>query len=181
MPTSSNKIAGRYIVQTKRSFASYELTGNSRTASVNVTPSYMDWILLSDAYIDNLSTNKIAFQTKNSVHVKRLRIITPGGEGLRTTQTAAVINLSFNDFSSGVKIAEGPIFEVPKFGEWLDLDTYIEPWKFVKASLFAFGISAGSLSIDDFNIQDKYIGESVEFTIQLDLKTAGLSRNGKIV
>lgn len=175
---TNNKISGSYILQSVAPIATYELTGNNRNAQVNITPGVINLIDLSngsqnDRYIDLLSKNKI--------HLKAIRVITPGGAGLRCLNSAAI--LKFNLYSISESQSKGlfGIIEVSEFNEWQKLDDYWEPYKLTKEEMFNISITAGKLNIDDFNIQDKYIGETVNFKIELAIDTAGIVLDDNIV
>lgn len=175
---SNNKISGSYIIQCALPVAEYTFTGAERNAEADllVTPTVLNFIDLSngssgDRYIDFLSKNKI--------HVKAIRIITPGGEGLRTTKSAAW--LYFNLYENTTNKGLLSIIEIAKYNEWQVLNDYWEPYKLTKENLFNIGLSNAKFWIDDYNVQTAYIGEKVKFKIELSIDTAGLVLDNQVI
>ena len=174
---ANNKISGSYILQSAQKIDDYELTGENRNALVTITEKQINLIDLSngsqqDRYIDLI--------TKNRVHVKGVRIITPGGAGLRSCRNAAVIFFNLYSCQTESKLGLLSIIEIPRFNEWQTLNDYWEPYKITKEQYYNLGIS-GIINIDDFNIQEKYVGETVNFQIELMIETAGISLDNRII
>ena len=175
---ANNKISGSYILQSAQKIADYELTGENRLATVAINAQKINLIDLSngsqqDRYIDLI--------TKNKVHVKGIRIITPGGAGLRACKNAATLwlNLYSNQTQSNLGLLS--IIEIARFNEWQTINDYWEPYKISKEQYYNLGFSQGIINIDDFNIQEKYIGETVGFQIELMIDTAGIYLDNRIV
>ena len=91
---ANNKISGSYILQSTK-FAEYTLTGNDREAELLLLPQELNFIDLSNGTI---SGRTVDFMTKNKIHVKGIRIVTPGGAGLRACKNAGSIEFSLYTF-----------------------------------------------------------------------------------
>lgn len=175
---ANNKISGSYILQSAQKITDYEFTSNARNAKVTLQAVKIDLIDLSngskfDRYVDLL--------TKNKVHVKGIRIITPGGAGLRSINNAATLWLCMYNLAGTTNLGELSIIEIARFNEWQELNDYWEPYKKIKENMYNLGISHGEFNIDDYNIQEKYVGEKVEFKIELSIDTAGIYLDNHII
>ena len=91
--------------------------------------------------------------------------------------------MKFNLYSISEAQSKGlfGIIEISEFNEWQKLDDYWEPYKLTKEEKFNISLTAGKLNIDDFNIQDNYIGETVNFKIELAIDTAGIVLDDNII
>jgi len=172
---ANNKISGSYILQSAQKLKDYVFTNENRNAAVVVQPTKLDLIDLSNGSINDRYIDLIS---KNRVHVKRIRIITPGGAGLRSCKNAAVILIGVYSSQSFIKLLSR--IEIARFNEWQDLNDYWEPYNITKEQYYNLGVS-GVINIDDFNIQEKYVGEKVEFKIEMMIDTAGIFLDNKII
>ena len=173
----NNKISGKYILQSQNTVATYEFTNNNRSASVVVDDNVnTKWTVLSNG---SQSLNSVDFLTKNKIHLKGVRVITPGGAGLRSRLgRSGLITLYVKDSSTEKAFK---IVEFAKYNEWQSCDEYLEPYNFTKETIFDLKIGYALFNIDDYNIQEKYIGETTNFFVELDIETAGLSLDGTII
>lgn len=125
--------------------------------------------------------NRILFVSQNKITVKRARVITLGAVGLRP----AVDDYAFkgNLFACDVNNAEHHtlgIFgmTIPYFNEWqlIEQDFLMSAANADLVNLFTFhaGNSDIVMSIDDYNIQTAYIGETFKPILELEIDTAGL-------
>lgn len=170
---SNNKISGSYILQSSK-FAEYTFTGNDRDADLLLLPQELNFIDLSNGTI---SGRTVDFMTKNKIHVKGIRIVTPGGAGLRACKNAGSIEFSLYTDSAPLVT----MIDVSSYNEWQEIDDYWEPYKKINSETFHFKLSAGLLNIDDYNIQPAYIGKKVSFYIELNIDTSGLLLNGRVI
>lgn len=174
---ANNKISGSYILQSAQKITDYEFTNDNRNAAVVIQPMKLNLIDLSNGSINDRYIDLI---TRNRVHVKGIRIITPGGAGIRSCKNAAVLLFSLYSISSQTSLALLSRIEIARFNEWQELNDYWEPYNITKEQYCNLGVS-GIINIDDFNIQEKYIGEKVEFKIELMIDTAGIFLDNKII
>ena len=171
---ASNKISGSYILQRSK-LAEYTFAGNNRDAELLLLPQELNFIDLSNGTI---SGRTVDFMTKNKIHVKGIRIVTPGGARLRACKNAGSIEFSIYTDSAPLVT----MIDVSRYNEWQEINDYWEPYNLIKNSeTFHFKLSAGLLNIDDYNIQPAYIGKKVSFYIELNIDTAGLLLNNRII
>lgn len=175
----NNKISGVYHLQTLENIGSYELAGNDRAAVTENEDIFTDWVSLSNGTEND---RIILLCTKNKLNIKKIRVLPLGGDGLRTTQNAAVLGLCFTTVGDDKeKIGFGPYIEVSRFGEWQDVDVSLEPYKLFKDEFYLLGFSLAKFSVDDYNIIDEYIGQTVNFKVEVIANTAGIKRGDNII
>ena len=175
---ANNKISGSYILQSAQKITDYEFTDDARNATVTLQAGKINLIDLSNG---SISDRYIDLLTKNKVHVKGIRIIPPGGAGLRSCKNAATLWLCMYNLAGTTNLGHLSIIEVARYNEWQELDDYWEPYKKTNDKMYNLGVSQGLFNIDDYNIQEKYIGEKVEFKIELSIDTAGIFLDNKII
>lgn len=175
---ANNKISGSYILQSAQKITDYEFTGNARNAQVTLQAGKINLIDLSNGSIND---RYIDLLTKNKVHVKGVRVTTPGGAGLRSIKNAATLWLCMYNLAGDTNLCQLSIIEIARFNEWQELDDYWEPYKKTNEAMFNLGVSQGSLNIDDYNIQQKYIGQKVNFKLELSIDTAGIYLDNRII
>lgn len=175
---ANNKISGSYILQSFN-IDEYTLTGNNRDALVSVSESRVNLIDLSNgSQLDRV----IDLLTKNKIHVKGIRVITPGAEGLRACKNCARFWFQYYSIIDSENKGLLSIVEVERYNEWQVLDDYWEPYKLAgKENFFNLGISHAEFNIDDYNIQSAYVGKKVKFAIELKIDTAGIFLDNKII
>lgn len=176
----NNKISGEYIIQSIETIDEYTFTGENRTATVEKTENKrLGWIDLSNGSIQDRALD---FQSKNKLRINSIRIITPGAAGLRCVNTDNVIRFAFfNTSEEVVKIKDAPIIEISEYNEWQKCDVVLEPYLYTKLQYYTIGLRQWKFNIDDYNIQDDYIGQKLKFKIQMSIKTAGIFRDGGII
>ena len=175
---ANNKISGIYNLRSGN-FAEYTFTGNNRFVPVSITPQELKLISISNGH--EIGENAfISFLKNNTIHLKNIRVLTPGGDGLRTTTNeACLFNLLYIDADNTNKLAT--IITVLKFNEWQPIDIYLRPYQIKSiGESFKFAVS-GLVNIDDYNIQTAYVNKVVKFYVELQIETAGVIRDGKII
>lgn len=175
----NNKISGSYVIQTAQYVSSYTLTGEDRMAHVQEN-SIVDanWIDLSNG---SLNDRYIDFLKKNRLHIKAVKITAKGGEGLRAyAKNASIFQLVFKG-TNDTKFY-GPIFEISRYNEWQETDDLIEPYAHkLKGDLYGISFSLLQFNIDDYNIQENYINQTVFFHVEMKINTAGIFLDDKII
>lgn len=173
----ANKINGSYLIKSSN-IGSYELTGENRTGDFSsLDPIFPNW----RDYSNSQESGTIELLTKNILHITSLKINTPGGSGLRCI-TPIMFQLCY--FIPGLNpefIADGPIFQADQYNEKQNIDIRLEPFKITKSERYLIGFKKVIMPVDDYNVQEVYIGESVSFNIELEVYTAGIYRNGDII
>lgn len=173
----ANKINGNYLIQSSN-IGSYELTGNTRLGAFSsldaIYPNWRD-------YSNSQESGTIELLTKNILHIKSLKVNTPGGAGLRCITPITFQLCYFIPGSEPEFIADGPILNVTQYNTKQNIDIRLEPFKITKLERYLIGVKKVVMPVDDYNIQEAYIGESVSFNIELEIFTAGIYRNGNII
>ena len=175
----NNKISGSYVIQTAQYVSSYTLTGENRQAQVQEdTIIDANWIDLSNG---SLNDRYLDFLTKNRLHITAVKITAKGGEGLRAyTKNAAIFQLVIKG-TDNTKFY-GPIFEISRYNEWQETDDIIEPYAHkLKGDLYGISFSLPQFNIDDYNVQENYIGQTVFFHVEMKIKTAGIMLDDKTI
>lgn len=169
------KISGEYLLQSLNNVDNYTLAGNNRSAFVQKTEDKrLGWLVLSNGSVRD---RVIDFFTRNKLHIISMRIITPGSPGLRCVHTDNVLRLSlYNvyDDEQVKKLGDAQIVELPYYNEWVKCDVTIEPYLITNEPKFTIGVRQWKFNIDDYNVQDTYLGKTVNFKVQMIVKTAGL-------
>lgn len=120
-----------------------------------------------------------SFLTQARLNVKRARIFTPGSPGIcpaNGKRAARLILVSYRTID-GVDV-EGESFEIKfdSYNEWQNLDYIFENYGFQEEyyNLKIPGQSPAYLTIDDYNLQSAYEGETLRAFLELDIDTAGM-------
>lgn len=172
---ANNKISGIYELITRSSIATYSLANAGRNTNISINSTDLKWVDVSNGDEQIPDINGISLLSKNRLHLKKIKIIPLGAKGLRTTGTAASFVIDYRNIN-GSHVESGPVIDVIKFDEWQNVDIYLEPYKYIKENFYRLGIYFGAISIDDYNIQDSYIGQDVNFKLEIEIQTAGIRR-----
>ena len=175
---ANNKISGIYNLRS-RVIGEYTFTGNDRDVAVSIAQQDLGLVSISNGHVIGESA-LVSFDKNKVVHVKNIRILTPGGEGLRTTRNiACLFNLCFID-SQNANIPAS-LIDILKFNECQPVYTYLRPY-LIKSIGKKYTFSGGGvLHIEDYNIQTPYIGEKVSFYVEMQIETAGIIRDDQII
>ncbi len=138
----------------------YTFSGNDRDASVSQQSESNLTVKLSGSACAGRSVKIVRGDNLHELRIARARIISKGAEGLSSTTNAASLILSHGNFSFNL------IFL--KFNEWETKDVV---FPFLQDSAYDLKICSGSVvNIDDYNVQDAFVGESVSFTVEVELE-----------
>lgn len=144
----------------------YTLAGNSRTATVTIAADA--GCTMTDTLRD-IPQGSLKFNAGQTIHVKRARLVSSGAPGLRPSPNqpaAALVMLqgTGNPFTKTAGSAEVPLNFV-NWNSWEEKDFDIE---FV-ADSSVLGIKSTSvMKVDDFNVQEAFVGQS--FNVMLELE-----------
>ena len=162
----------------------YDLTGNNRNKelyfSLNDTKLLTFWnkngsIIPSRDYV--------YFVKNNVMNIKRARIITPGCPGLRAEKDGFAARLHFDAVDDNGNSSFGFGIKIFKYNEWENIDFNFKPFeqyqsenldKWFQLRLVHTLERVSAVTIDDYNIQNAYIGQPVCFFLELEIDTAGL-------
>ena len=135
--------------------------------------------------IQNPIYTKISFISNNNLRIKKARIVTNGAPGLQSSINYRAANFyligrSLEDVTSD---NVGTIFfAIDYFNEWQDLDIEFIPEKVNENYYLSVEHNYSRLTIDDYNLQSAYEGETFKSFLELQIDTAGiLDQNGGVV
>lgn len=175
-------IQGKYSLYAFPTNSSYTLTGNARSASFGVNAPAVELVTKCISAPDG--NNAVSFAVENKITIKRFRVRMNGAPGIQAgvNHIAAKFKLIFGriDSDNNLKIYDSVWIEAPNFGEWVDAELLVEPYKRTGGdSAFDFmqiiiDTDNSIFYVDDFNLQDDYIGQGITPIIEMEIETAGL-------
>lgn len=180
------KIQGHYLIQAPLYIGGdadqldlYTYTNADRAASVLFSQDCKLSFLQLDSNKPLNYGDVRSFLTQSRLNVKRARIFTPGSPGIcpgNGKRAARLIMESYRTID-GVDVV-GSSFEIKfdSYNEWQNLDYIFENYSFPEEyyNLKIPGQSPAYLTIDDYNLQSAYEGETLRAFLELDIDTAGM-------
>lgn len=181
-----HKIKGTYTLRASLAdiVNGYQFTGADRNAELAPASDFM--LLLKCDEINRPLNTAVSLISNNVLNVKAARIVTSGAPGLRTALNSSVAALftvvgrALNDITSD---SLGSFtFGVDFFNEWENLNIKFIPEKVNDNYYLSLDHTFSKFFIDDYNIQDDYVGQTFNATLELLIDTAGVLDNaGEIV
>lgn len=187
-------IQGRYLMRAVIP-ETYTLTGNDRNAVLTTAQdNVLDTYNFTKQY--NFSIGD-CFYFQNTINIKRARIYAAGGEGIRAAADgteAASLRFAVKQLydGSGPNLARYSL-KFPEWGKWYDINikinpfdaNIVDPWTGTLANKMPCRLAieqTSKFSIDDFNIQNDYIGQNITPVLELEILTAGIMdmQNGRL-
>lgn len=185
----AKQIQGKYFLQTKIS-SSYTLTGADRQGSFGLND-------LTQLVVESINapgvSNRVVFPVEHVVTIKRVRIVANGGPGIQggVNHYAGqfILSMARDDGDGNItKFDECPVI-VPNWGEWYDINMVLRPFnrtggdttaEFVGMAIEKSLDTLAMFYVDDFNIQEDFVGQGITPILQMEIETAGLvcSSNG---
>lgn len=180
----ANKVQGRYLLVGDLGGA-YELTGANRDAEMALTTD--DPINL--VAVNNKGARSVYLCANVKTKILRVRLRSPQGPGINSAKpTAGVVVISFCAMLLGVKDTELDACKIaiPTWGDWIDVNLDIEPYNKEPPYNWTAGQIAqhkpvgafigynSALKIDDFNVQEDFVGQTVGAVLDLEIETAGV-------
>lgn len=179
------KIKGTYTVRAGLSAVvnGYTFAGDNRNAQLVANDSQMLNFRCDDIRVP--LNNTCSFISNNNIRIKSARIVTNGAAGLRPAINNKAANIlllgrALNDITSQNL---GSIYlGFDFFNEWQEIEADFLPSKVNDNFYFSFDKDYTRLTVDDYNIQEEYIGESFNAVLEMIIDTAGiLDKNGGVV
>ena len=171
------KIKGEYIVRASLAdmVNSYAFTGENRNKDLYASSNFRLGFTCGDIQYGS----NVYFNDENRLNIKAVRLVTSGADGLRRGQNASVagkFELSANDMADGTGNYLGFLtFTVDNYNEWQPVNIKFQPSKGSTGSMFFLLVyQNSSMFIDDYNIQDAYVGETFNVFLELLIDTAGI-------
>lgn len=179
------RIKGQYILRASIDDVvnSYQFTGADRNAELSAASDFM--LLLKCADIDRPVNTSVSLISNNALNIKAARILTPGAAGLRpalnsqTAGTFTIVGRASNDVSA--ESLGGFTFGLDLFNEWQDVSIKYLPKKVNDNYYLSIDKNYTKLFIDDYNVQDEYIGQTFGAVLEMLVDTAGVLDNGGVI
>jgi len=179
------KIKGQYILRASIDDVvnSYQFTGAERNAELSASADFM--LLLKCADIDRPVNTAVSLVSNNMLNIKAARIITNGAAGLRaalTSQIAATLTIIGRATNStSAESLGGFTFGLDMFNEWQDVNVRFLP-KVVNDNYYlSVDHAYTKMFVDDYNVQDDYLGQTFGATLEMLVDTAGVLDNGGVL
>lgn len=191
-----SKVFGKYLVSwenSKDTENKYVLTGNNRHAKITLTSikdeDFKFISLSSYGYKDYKGVeadNLEAFPGRTFIKINRAKAILNGAEGARPALNDVALQASiiFRAFKDELEVAKFA-FRLPNYNEWFPLQFTIPNVPYFRnfdiGGKFEFDEDLDAarnpknyFSLDDFNLQDAYIGGDVFPNLILEVECAGM-------
>lgn len=179
------KIKGTYTIRASINdlVNGYQFTGADRNAQLDAAADFMLLVKCDD--IDRPLNTAVSFISNNVLNIKAARIITSGANGLRTalnSSIAAALTLIGRATNSATAEALGGFtFGIDYFNEWQELNIKYVPKKVNDNYYLSVDHSYSKLFVDDYNVQDDYLGQTFTATLELLIDTAGVLDNAGVI
>jgi hypothetical protein len=179
------KIKGTYILRASLNdvVSGFEFTGADRNTELAAAADFM--LNLRCADIDRPVNTSVSLISNNVLNIKAARILTPGAAGLRpalnsqTAGTFTIIGRASNDVAA--EVLGGFTFGLDLFNEWQDVSVKYLPKKVNDNYFLSIDKNYTKLFIDDYNVQDEYIGQTFGAVLEMLVDTAGVLDNGGVI
>lgn len=176
-----SKILGKYNIYADVSALvnSYQFTNGDRNVELQATADGMLTFYCSD--INRPVNRSVTFSKDNVLKIRRARIITDGAPGLQsnTSPAASVLLIAKNTNDVSADPLGGVMMSFANYNEWQDFNIdFLQSGATGSNFYFMLDHTYSKLNVDDYNIQDAYVGETFKATLQLEVDTAGLIDNG---
>lgn len=181
-----SNIMGKYTLSADLDdfFTAYQLTGNDRNAQITGFQDASLNFKLKFAKGNSIHT-LIQFITEYKVKIERVRILTPGCEGLRASPNKPAANLFFRTQGDPSEYGKRLFIQIQNFNEWEKINCDYWTYESIVSSYYGFDLeySNGStvLNVDDYNIDTPYVGETVHAILEMEIDTAGLYNGFEVV
>lgn len=190
------KVQGRYLVSWENQNDTenkYTLTGNDRHAKIriiSVSQEEFKFVSISGYGYRDYGKKEVdtldKFPGRTGVRINRAMAILNGAEGARPAldDVAMQASIIFQSLYQDTPLTEFS-FRLPKYNEWFPLAFELPntaPYRGVEIGgrfvfneeLDAAGNPKNYFTIDDYNLQDAYIGQDIFPNLILDVQCAGM-------
>ena len=174
-------ILGNYTIRCSLSsfLNGFVFTGNDRETVLQ--PSTDEIKLFSCSEIDRPIYKDISFLSNNILRIKAARLVTFGAEGLRPSKSEKAANFFISAFKENDITSDelgNFAFSLDFFNVWEQVNlNFIPDYKNANKNYY-LGMKANTgynqITIDDYNINNNYLGETFTPILELQLDTAGL-------
>ena len=180
------KILGKYIIRASLVDFSTEFTFQNADQDTRLTVNSDTLLSCTCADITRPVNNAVSFVKNNVLKVRGVRILTTGAEGLRCGKNDKAANLLF--VAQGLQDTSTPVgsfqVNVDRYNEWepVNIDFLCNIASAPNENFYlSLDHTYSFLSLEDFNIQDDYIGLGFTPFVELQIDTAGIfDYDGKV-
>lgn len=159
----------------------YTFTNNDRNASIGFAYECpVNFSQIDAQNPDNLGDPR-KFIVQNKLFIKRGRILTPGAPGLAPAlgDRAAVFFLSTRSSKNGIDTSgDTLILKFDHFNEWQEFNIpFLNDKINSDTGRYTFAIGPDgrtALHVDDYNLQNEYVGQDLYAFLELVVDSAGL-------
>lgn len=179
------KIKGTYILRASLNdvVSGFEFTGADRNTELSPSSDFL--LNLTCADINRPINTAVSLISNNVLNIKAARILTPGAAGLRGALNSQVsASLTIIGRATANVAAEslgGFTFALDHFNEWQDVNIKYLPFKVNDNYFLSIDKDYTKFFIDDYNIQDEYIGQNFNSVLEMLVDTAGLFDNAGVI
>lgn len=175
-------IKGKYILRAGLSSIvnGYAFTNADRNAELSATDDFM--LMLSCDDIDRPINTAVSLISENRLNLLAARILTSGAPGLQPAAnsskaaTILLVGRAANDITS--ESLGGFTFGLDYYNEWQDVGVTFLPKKVNDNYYLSIDKNYSKLTLDDYNLQSAYEGETFSAYLELLVDTAGVLDNG---
>lgn len=175
------KIKGTYILRASLNdvVSGFSFTGTDR--NVELSPAYDFLLNLACADINRPTNTSVSLISNNVLNIKAARILTPGAAGLRValnSQVAATVTVVGRATADvAAESLGGFSFALDNFNEWQDVNVKYLPAKVNDNYFLSINKDYTKFFIDDYNVQDEYLGQNFAAVLEMFVDTAGVLDN----
>lgn len=180
------KIMGKYIVRASLNDFTTNFVFANGDRNTRLTLNNNEMLSFTCPDISRPINNGVSFNSQAVLKVKAIRIVTTGAEGLRSGLNSNAANLLFqarkaDDVTSDLLGAFQ--VNVTRYNEWNPVNIEFQASETQQPN-FYLGVNSqySFLSVDDYNVQNDYLGETFKPFVELDIDTSGIiDYQGRIV
>ena len=175
------RIKGTYILRASLNdvVSGFSFTGSDRNTELSPASDFL--LNLACADINRPVNTAVSLISNNVLNIKAARILTPGAAGLRgalNSQVAA--NITIVGRASADVAADslgGFSFALDNFNEWQDVNVKYLPAKVNDNYYLSINKDYTKFFIDDYNVQEDYVGQNFTAVLEMLVDTAGVFDN----
>lgn len=161
----------------------YTFTNANRAAEINFTQdTELQFNQIDSIVTPGGDTRKFVKNCK--LNVRRGRILTPGAPGLQPAKGRVAAKLVLLGTNNNAEVGNTLSLIFPVYNEWVNFGIPFDNYAITTDSyFFEMKYAAPSfLTVDDYNLQSAYQGETLNAALELEVDSAGLySGDGTIV
>ncbi len=175
-------IKGKYILRASLSdlVDGYTFTNDDRAAVLQPAADFL--LNLSCDDIDRPINTTVSLISENRLNVLAARIITSGAPGLQraidASKAATILLVGRSEYDITSESLGGFTFGIDDFNEWQDVGVSFLPKKVNDNYYLSVDHAYSRITVDDYNLQSAYEGETFNAFLELMIDTAGVLDNG---